>query len=82
MKSYFCFIHVRPGSVPELRALSCESDDRVPAHLAATLNEWPSLHKVEVAEGDRTVISAKGNDLDAFRTNSPGQAVAPAIRPD
>lgn len=68
MKFYFCFIHVRPEGVPELRMLACDDDDCVPASLVETLAEWPDADRIEVMEGDRLVLAMAGAELAAARS--------------
>ena len=67
MPTYFCFVQVRSGGVPELRILDCEDDAQVPAGLAARLAEWPLAHQVEVTEGERRILIAKGAELNGLR---------------
>ena len=67
MKSYLCFIQVRPDSVPELRALACDDDAQLREPLADTLREWAALHLVEVMDGERMVFRATAPDLDQLR---------------
>lgn len=68
MRTYFCLIEVRPGAVPELRALDCDRDDALGPSLRAALRDWPCPHHVEVVEGGRTVFSGFGPALNSWRT--------------
>ena len=65
MRSYLCFVHVRPGTVPELRALACDDDDHMPGALRGALQEWPHPYRVEVMEGDRVLLNLSGVELAA-----------------
>lgn len=65
--SYFCFIEVREGAVPEFRALPCDDDSEVPRALADALQDWSAPYSVEVLEGERCVMRAVGPDAAALR---------------
>lgn len=67
MKSYFCFVHVRPDAVPELRALACDDDDLMPVALQGALQEWPHPYRVEVMEGGRILLNLSGAEIAAAR---------------
>lgn len=66
MKSYLCFVHVRPDTVPHLRTLDCDADEHVSGSLGPVLREWASLDRLEVMDGARLVLSASGGALQSF----------------
>lgn len=68
MSTYLCFIHVRPGSVPQLRTVDGEDDSQIRAGVALALGEWPLAYQVEVMDGDRLVFMATGAELNVFRS--------------
>lgn len=48
MQVYHCLVTTRPGEVPTLRDLDCETRDEVERAVRRTIQEWSGVHQVEV----------------------------------
>ncbi|MGA0543994.1 hypothetical protein ACO2Q1_01830 [Brevundimonas sp. VNH65] len=78
MDVYHCLVTTRPGAVPELRDLSCESEAEISAAVLLAVREWRSVELVEVfRNGEATATYSRdqlspGADLGA--TASPAAA--------
>mgnify|MGYP001571584304 CR=1 FL=1 len=65
MSVYHCLVTTRPGGVPQLRALSCETDVDIPAAVAEVVREWSAVFGVEVFSDGQVVATY---DADQVRT--------------
>lgn len=65
MSVYHCLVLTRPGAVPQLRSLSCETEDEIPAAVAEVVREWTEVVSVEVFNEGRPVAAY---DADGLRS--------------
>lgn len=65
MSVYHCLVTTRPGGVPQLRSLSCETDAEIPAAVAEVVREWSVVVGVEVFSDGQAVALY---DADQIRT--------------
>lgn len=68
MSVYHCLVLTRLGAVPQLRSLSCDTAEDVPAAVAEVLREWAEVVGVEVFNDGRAVAAYEGEDLKALRS--------------
>lgn len=77
MNVYHCLVQTRPGGVPELRDLACETDEDIPAAVAWAIREWAEVERVEVFRDGEAVAVFPGGDL-----SKPGASGPRASRPE
>ena len=63
MSVYHCLVLTRPGAVPQLRSLSCETDEEIPAAVAEVVREWSELVSVEVFNEGKLVVAYDAQGL-------------------
>lgn len=68
MSVYHCLVTTRPGGVPQLRSLSCESDAEIPAAVAQVIREWSVVVGVEVFSDGQAVAAYDAEALTALRS--------------
>lgn len=68
MSVYHCLVTTRPGGVPQLRSLSCESDAEIPAAVAQVIREWSVVVGVEVFSDGQAVAAYDAEGLTALRS--------------
>lgn len=66
MSVYHCLVLTRPGAVPQLRSLSCETEDDIPAAVAEVVREWSAVVSVEVFNDGRAVAVFDAERLRAL----------------
>ena len=65
MSVYHCLVTTRPGGVPQLRSLSCETDAEIPSAVAEAVAEWSTVVSVEIFSDGQAVAAY---DADQIRT--------------
>lgn len=58
----------RPGGVPQLRSLSCETDADIPAAVAEVVREWSAVIEVEVFSDGKAVVAYDADQIRGLRS--------------